>query len=69
MKDGVFLIQMGAKIKAIRKAKNISLDILCEDNAFDRSNLSRLESGKINPKVLTLKQLADKLGVDVKDFI
>lgn len=69
MKDGIFLMQMGARIKAIRKAKNISLDKLCEDNAFDRSNLSRLESGKINPKTLTLKMLADKLGVDVKDFL
>ena len=69
MKDGVFLMQMGARIRAIRRAKNISLDMLCEDNTFDRSNLSRLECGKLNPKTLTLKLLAEKLGVDLKDFL
>ena len=69
MKEGLFLMEMGAKIKAIRKAKNISLETLSKEHGFDRSNLSRLEAGKVNPRTLTLKLIAEKLGVDLKDFL
>jgi transcriptional regulator with XRE-family HTH domain len=69
MKDGTYLIEMGKKIRAIRKAKGISLRQLVVITGMHKSALSEIENGKRNSYLLTLKKIADKLDVDVKDFI
>lgn len=60
---------MGAKIKAARKAKKISLERMGTLCKTDMSNLWFLENGQRNAHILTLKSIADVLGKDVKDFI
>lgn len=69
MKEGIFLIEMGKKIKAIRDKKKISLRQLGKMCELDYSSISRIETGQKSSRVLTLKTIADKLGVDVKDFL
>jgi transcriptional regulator with XRE-family HTH domain len=69
MKDGMFLITMGKKMKAIREEKKISLRQLGKMCELDYSSISRIECGQHSSRVLTLKIIADKLGVDVKDFL
>ncbi len=69
VKENVYLKQMGAKIKAMRKAKKLSLEAMGELCGVGMSNLWFLEEGRRNAHILTLKSIADVLQVDVKDFI
>jgi transcriptional regulator with XRE-family HTH domain len=69
MRNDIYLKEMGKKIKAIRESKKITLRRLGELCGLDYSNISRLESGTKDCHLLTLKNIADKLKVDVKDFI
>ena len=69
MKDGIYLIEIGKKIRAIRKAKGISMRKLATIAPIHKSSLSEIENGKMNVKMLALKKIADTLNVDVKDFL
>ena len=67
--NGTFLKQMGKKMNEIRKAKGISLRKMEELTDIDNGNISRIENGKKNSYILTLKTIADALEVDVKKFL
>ena len=69
MKRNTYLIEMGKKIKAARNERELSVRRLGELCELDYGYISRLEGGQFNPHLLTLKNIADKLNVDVKDFI
>ena len=69
MNNGEYLIEIGKKIRAVRKAKGISQRQLVILAPVHTSSLSEIENGKMNVKILALKKLADTLGVDVKDFL
>ena len=69
MKDGIYLIEMGKRIRSIRRAKGISMRKLVEICPLHKSSISEIENGKRDSHILTLKMLADILEVDVKDFL
>lgn len=69
MENGVYLKQMGLRIKAIRLSKGLFIRQVCEVAKLDEGALSRIESGQKNSYLLTLKKIADALNVDVKDFL
>ena len=69
MKEGIYLIEMGKKIRAIRRAKGISMRKLITLCPLHKSSISEIENGKWDSRILTLKILADVLEVDVKDFL
>lgn len=70
MKDrDPYLLKIGKKIQAHRKAKNITIRGLGELCKLDYSTLSRIEGGQYASKITTLKNVADKLGVDIKDLL
>ncbi|HMO63474.1 MAG TPA: helix-turn-helix transcriptional regulator [Ferruginibacter sp.] len=69
MKDGIYLIEMGKRIRAIRKAKGIPIQKAAVMSGTYKSSLSDIETGKMNVKILALKRIADVLEVDVKDFL
>jgi transcriptional regulator with XRE-family HTH domain len=69
MSEGEFLKEMGRKIKAIRNERNISLRELGKLCNLDFGSISRIENGQKNSYLLTLKNIADKLEVDVKEFL
>jgi transcriptional regulator with XRE-family HTH domain len=64
-----YLKQIGQRIKAIRKAKKISIRSLGELCQMDYSGLSRIEGGQHSSRILTLKLIAEKLDVDIKDIL
>lgn len=68
MRNDTFLKRVGNKIKTLRQENCISVRKLGEMCKIDYANLSRLESGRQNIHILTLKVIADKLGIDVKEF-
>jgi transcriptional regulator with XRE-family HTH domain len=69
MTNDIFLKGMGKKIKAARNEKKITLRELGKLCELDSGSISRIENGQKNSYVLTLKNIADKLNVDVKNFI
>jgi transcriptional regulator with XRE-family HTH domain len=69
MNEGEYLKGMGRKIKAIRNKRNISLRELGKLCNLDFGSISRIENGQKNSYLLTIKNIADKLEVDVKDFL
>ena len=69
MNEGEYLKEMGRKIKSIRNKKNLSqreLGKLCNLNA---SSICRIESGQETVYLLTLKHIAEKLDIDMKEFL
>jgi transcriptional regulator with XRE-family HTH domain len=69
MRNDLFLKQLGKRIQDIRQSKGISVRRLGEMCNTDYANLSRFENGRQDIKLLTLKSIADALGVDVKYFL
>lgn len=69
MNKDPYLQEIGKKIQAFRKAKNITIRGLGELTKLDYSTLSRIEGGQYASRITTLKNVADKLGVDVKDLL
>jgi transcriptional regulator with XRE-family HTH domain len=69
MRNDIYLKEMGKKIKAMRKAQKITLDRMANLCGINVTAISFLENGKSNPHLLTLKSIADVLGVNIKDFL
>jgi transcriptional regulator with XRE-family HTH domain len=69
MKDREFLERMGAKVKAARKAANMTQQQLADLCRFDDSSISQIEHGNYSLKVTNLKRIADVLNMDVKEFL
>ncbi len=69
MRNDIFLKEIGMRIKVIRNSKKISLRKLGELCKLDYTNLSRIETGQKGCHLLTLKNVADNLNVDIKDFL
>lgn len=69
MKNDLFLKELGAKVKALRMSKGIKVRDLGAMCQTDYSNLSRFENGQVNIRIMTLKSIADKLGVELSYFL
>lgn len=69
MNNGQYLIEMGAKIKAARESKGLYLRDLGRLCNIHYGAICEIEKGKRDSHILTLKNIADKLGVDVKKFL
>ena len=69
MRNDLFLIEMGKRIRQARKLKKMSLETLAKSTSINISNLSFLERGRRNAHILSIKSIADTLGIDVKDLI
>ena len=63
-----FLIKLGNKIREIREAKKLSQSDIARELFKDRQSIQRLETGKANITVKMLKEIADVLKIEVKDF-
>lgn len=56
-------IKVGKRIQEIRIEKEMSQQDLAAKCNFEKSNMSRLESGKANATLLTIQIVANALGV------
>lgn len=59
---------IGERIKTLRKQKNLSQKDFAFECGFDRTYLSRAESGKQNLTISTLITICDRLGISLKEF-
>lgn len=68
-KENINLVNMGVRLAAIRREKNLSLRQLAANCTIDASNISKIERGQINIKLTTLFELADALEVPPQTLI
>ena len=78
MTEVQLLKKVGDKIRQIREQKGITQDNLgiamsmdrpSTVKEYDKSNVSRLESGKTNPRIFTLYRVSQALGVSLDDLL
>ena len=62
------LTEVGQRIKRIRKAKSLSQQELANLCEFEKARMSRLESGKANPTVITLLKISTSLDVHISEL-
>lgn len=60
--------QVGLQLRAIRKARKLSIRALAERSDLSVNTLSLIENGKTSPSVSTLHQLAQSLNVPITAF-
>ena len=68
-KDELLLKYIGARIREIRIAKQISQEDLAGDCEVDYSQINRMELGKVNFSISNLYRIAKALGVDPKELL
>lgn len=68
MNNEEFLKKLGRKIRILRDDKNISQEKLALELEYDQGYLSKIETGKANPSIIYLKQIADALDVDITEL-
>ena len=58
-------IKVGKRIRKIRESKGISQQELAAKCNFEKSNMSRLEAGRVNSTLATLEKIALALEVNI----
>ena len=61
-----FLKGLGAHIAKVRRSKGYSQDRTCLEAGLARGTLSKIEAGKVEPRVTTLALVAITLNVPLK---
>lgn len=67
MKDSL-QIRVGKRIQEIRDNKKLSQQDLAAKCNFEKSNMSRLEAGKVNPTLSTLEKISKALEVNITEL-
>ena len=68
MSDNSLQINVGKQIQKIRESKGISQQDLAAKCNFEKSNMSRLEAGRVNPTLSTLGKVANALDVTLAEL-
>ena len=58
----------GARIKQVRKEAGLTQVNLAKKTGLPQSHISKLENGKHSPSAMTLKKIAEALGVPASDL-
>lgn len=59
---------MNTRIKEILQEKKMTVSVLADTIGITRANMSNIVNGKTNPKMETLKKIADALKVKLSDL-
>lgn len=63
------IIQFGKKLREVCIEKKLSQGDVAKKLSVHRSYISGLERGKRNPSLLTIKKIANALGVQAKELV
>lgn len=69
MKEEVLLKKLGQRIKQIREEKGILQVAFADEIGYDKSNTSRLESGRLNMRIGTLYKVSQALGITLSELV
>lgn len=64
----VFQEKIGRHIVKLREQKGLTSAELGRACDMERSNISRLEKGRMNPSLYLIKQVCNGLEISVRDF-
>ena len=68
MLDNTLQINIVKQIQKLRELKGISQQDLAAKCNFEKSNMSRLEAGKVNPTLSTLEKVANALDITLAEL-
>lgn len=66
--DKKYLKSIGRNIAKLRRKNKLSQLDVCAIIDMEKPNLSSIENGRQNPTSITLKKIANAIGVEVKEF-
>jgi len=69
MNNELFLRKLAARIKQIRTEKGLTQQEFAVMLDYEKSNMSRLESGKVNPRIATLNEVAKVLEISLPELV
>lgn len=69
MTEKQLLKKLGLKIKQLRTNKGLSQNAFGLEVNMEKSNVSRLEAGNVNPKFTTLVKVAKALNLPVSELV
>jgi len=61
--------KFGVHLKKLREAKSLSLNMLAYENDLNKSTLSRIENGLVDPKLSTLNKIAESLEISLDELM
>ncbi|MBP6128235.1 helix-turn-helix transcriptional regulator [Flavobacterium sp.] len=61
-------VKIGKQIQKLRELKGLSQQDLAAKCNFEKSNMSRLEAGRVNPTLSTLEKVAISLDVTLVEL-
>jgi transcriptional regulator with XRE-family HTH domain len=59
---------IGVNIRKLRHKKGLSQEEFAAEAGMDRSYLSEIETGRKNPSIIILDQIAQAFSIDIKIF-
>lgn len=68
MSENSLQLIVGKNIQRIRESKGISQQELAAKCNFEKSNMSRLEAGRVNPTLSTLEKVSKALGISLAEL-
>ena len=68
MAESSLQINVGKQIQKLRESKGISQQDLAAKCNFEKSNMSRLEAGRVNPTLSTLEKVANALDITLTEL-
>ena len=63
------LKKLGNRIKKLRKEQKLTISALCYKNGLEPSTISRIEKGLVEPKYLTLLNIAKAFDLSLVEFL
>ncbi len=69
MKEKELLAKIGTRIVELRTEKGMTQQEFAAELDYEKSNMSRLESGRVNPRISTLYKVAKVLNVTLSDLL
>ena len=71
MDKSKILIQIGKRIKEVRESKGISqIELVGRmEGNIDATNISRIESGRTNPTIITLYRISTALEISLSELL
>ena len=69
MTEQELLWKIAKRVKEIRENKGIPQQDLAAQLEFDKSTMSRLESGKLNLRIGTLYKVSQALGITLSELV
>ncbi|TZF85864.1 helix-turn-helix transcriptional regulator (plasmid) [Pedobacter sp. BS3] len=67
-RDDIFIKQLGKRIIALRKGRNVTQEELAARTGFELKQIGRIERGEINTSISHIHAIAKALEIELKEM-